>query len=384
MKKLNKEKLNKLLTERLAGNIKEAKTAGAEIIVMQSGEELCHITMGYKNAIKGEMLTPGCMYRLASMTKPVTAVAVLIGVQNGWFSLDDYVKDYLPEFSDMEVAVLKDEKIVIDHKAKSDLKIWQMLSHCSGILAETELGNMILERGDKSIYTSIDTMLEFTSRQPLAFDPEEYTAYTAFASFDALAKIIENKSGVKYSEFIQKNIFEPLGIKNITFHPTDEQWEKFVTLHDRSDSKTLVTVDSGKHIYEGNELTYECAGGGLAGTAEDYAKFAQMLCNGGSFNGVQIVSKELIEEMKKPRVPDFTPGREPNDSWGFGVRVKVHEDWLPEGIFGWSGAYGTHFWVDQENEIVAVYLRNMRWYDSQGPGKLGAEFEKDVMSCTEQ
>ena len=88
--------------------------------------------------------------------------------------------------------------------------------------------------------------------------------------------------------------------------------------------------------------------------------------------------------MKKPRVPDFTPGREPNDSWGFGVRVKVHEDWLPEGIFGWSGAYGTHFWVDQENEIVAVYLRNMRWYDSQGPGKLGAEFEKDVMSCTEQ
>lgn len=384
MKKLNREKLEKVLNDRLDFNIGQAKLAGGEIVVIQSGERLVHITKGVKNADTGEALEPNAMYRLASMTKPITGLATLIAVKNGWFRLDDDVKDYLPNFGDMDVAVFdKEGKVVRDHKAHSELKIYQMLCHSNGILAETPLGNAMLEACPPSTYESIDGMLDYAYTQPLAFDPGEYTAYTGYTSFDAIAKIIEEKSGMKYSEFLQKNIFDPLDIHDITYHPTDEQWNRMVTMHDRSAAKKLVTVNMGKQIFENYALTYECAGAGLAGCMEDYAKIAQLICNGGNLNGVEIVTPELIAEMKKPRVADDIPGREPNDSWGLGVRVKVHEDWLPEGAFGWSGAYGTHFWVDQENEIVGILLRNMRWYDTHGAGEMGKEFEQDVMSCAE-
>ena len=384
MKRINAEKLNGVLSERLAFNLETARTAGTELAVFQSGKEICHLTDGWKDYDKQIKLTRGCLYRLASMTKPITAVAALLGVQNGWFDLNDRLCDHLPEFSDMKVAADNgDGTYRIDHDAESDIRIYQCLSHCNGIFAETPLGNMIYENTPKSAYTSLKSMVEYTATQPLAFDPGTYTAYTGYASFDAVMRIIELKSGMSYEEFIRKYIFEPLGIKDITFHPTKEQWDRMVSMHDRTDGKSLVTVNMGKHIFESNPLDYTCAGAGLAGSLEDYSKFALMLCSKGSYNGIRVLDEKLVEEMKTARVPDDIPGRNPNDSWGIGVRVKVHEDWLPEGVFGWSGAYGTHFWVDYENEIVGILLRNMRWYDTHGCGMMGEEFEKDVMRCLE-
>ena len=383
MSVINKEKLNKVLNDRLDYNVKEHRTAGSEILVMQYGEPLCHITKGYKNAVAKIPLKPNMLYRLCSMTKPITGLAALIAVERGWFNLEDKVKDYLPEWADMDVAVLRDGKPIIDHKAASDLLIYQMLSHCNGILAETDLGHAIFDDAPRSAFESIEGMLKYACKKPLAFDPGTYTAYTGYTSFDVVAHIIEIKSGIKYSEFLDKNIFEPLGIRNITFHPTEDQWSNLVCLHDRTDAKTLVSVDMGKSTFEGFGSDYECAGASLIGNMEDYAKIAELLRCNGTYNGVTIVSPEMIAEMKKPRVPDGIPGREPNDSWGLGVRVKVHEDWLPEGIFGWSGAYGTHFWVDQKNGITAILLRNMYRFDTGGAGQMGIEFEKDVMSCLE-
>ena len=384
MKKLNKEKLYSVLSERLEDNLKSNKTAGTDLLVMQSGKVLCHLVKGYKNYANNEILEPNSMFRLASMTKPITGIAVLIGVQNGWFGLNDRLGDYLPEFSDMAIGKLeKDGSYISDHKAKNDILVYQCLSHCNGILPETELGDAILNNAPRSAFDSIDSMLAFASKEPLGFEPGTYTAYTGYTSFDAMAKIIEMKSGMKYSEFLQKNLFDPLDIHDITFHPTEEQWSRMVSLHDRSVAQTLITVDMGREIFEGFGPDYECAGACLTSTIEDYAKIGELLLNHGTYRGIKILEPEMVEEMKKPRVPDGIPGREPNDSWGLGVRVKVHEDWLPEGTFGWSGAYGTHFWVDHKNEIMAIMLRGMRWYDTHGAGNMGIEFEKDVMSCLE-
>lgn len=383
MRVLDGEKLNQVLNDRLEYNIAMGNTAGAELMVLQQGQEIVHITKGWKDYFAGEKLTPGCMYRLASMTKPITGIATLLAVQNGWFNLDDKLKDYLPEFSDLDVAVLKDGKAVVDHKAKSDLRIWQLLCHCNGILAESEVGKILFEEAPRKAFLSNTAMLEYAAGIPLAFDPGTCSAYTGYTSFDAVAKIIEIKSGLKYSEYLKKNIFDPLEITNITYHPTEEQWQNMVHIHDRTESKTFVSVDMGRYTFEGFDLNYECGGAGLAGTLEDYAKIAELLQNNGTLNGVKILEPEMVEEMKKPRVGDDIPGRDLHDSWGLGVRVKVHEDWLPKGIFGWSGAYGTHFWVDQENKISALLFRNMRWHDSNGPGQLGFQFEQDVMSCAE-
>ena len=390
MKKLNKEKLNQALSDRMQNDLKRSRTAGEELLVYQDGEMISHLTGGLKDVDTGEVLAPNAMYRLASMTKPITAAAALIAVDKGYFKLEDEVREYLPGFSDMDVAVLKDGRLVIDHKAHSQLKIYQMMCHSSGVLAATEVGAATEDMADKETYTSLVSALDFAYRQPLAFDPGEYAAYSGRISFDAIAHIIELKSGKKFSEFLQENLFAPMGIHDLTFHPTAEQWERMVTVHDRTGSKGLVSVKLAKdRIYENFPLTYEGAGCCLAGAAEDYAKFARMLCNFGEYNGKTILKPELVEEMRKPRIPEGVYMSVPNDSWtdgdnwGLGVRVKARTSRLPKGAFGWSGAYGTHFWVDPENRITAVLMRNMRWYDTHGCGQMGVRFESDVMSCLE-
>ena len=385
MRTLDREKLQKVLDAWMEEEFSARRFAGAEVMVLQGGKTLYRRALGYKNYLRGEMLSGGEIYRLASMTKPVTAAASLIAQEQGLFSLDDLVKDHFPAYADMDVAVLdEDGKPVVDHKAKTDLKLWQLLSHVSGILAENETGNALFEAVPASAFASCRAMADYSATQPLAFEPGEATYYTGSASFDVLASLIEEKSGLRYSEFLRKYLFGPLGITDVTYHPTEEQWQRFISLHDRSDDKSLMVVDAGKHIYETQSLDYECAGGGLAGSIADYAKFAQMLCNEGELDGVRVLSPESVREMRTPRVPDGIPGREPNDSWGLGVRVKVHADHLPEGVFGWSGAYGTHFFIDPADGITALLLRNMRFYDTCGCGKMGVRFEKAVMRCAEQ
>ena len=382
MKELDAEELRGTLSCWLDARLADATLAGGEILVMQRGERLCHLVRGVADAKSGQVLEPNAMFRLASMTKPVTGLAALVAVQKGYFSLHDEVRRHLPQFGEMDVAVIRDGRVVRDHKARSELKIWQMLCHVNGILAETEVGTRLMAAAPHSAFGSIAGMLDYAASQPLAFDPGERTAYTGYASFDAIARIIEEKSGVAYSEFLQREIFDPLGIRDITFHPTPGQWRRMVTMHDRLAAGRLVAVDMPDgSIFEGFDPDYECAGAGLAGCLEDYAKIAQLLCNGGSLDGVEIVQSGLFGELAKTRVPDGVPGRSPNDSWGLGVRVKVRADWLPVGAFGWSGAYGTHFWVDPANRIVAILLRNMRWHDTHGAGRMGEEFEQNVMRC---
>ena len=382
MKELYAEELRGTLSCWLDARIADATIAGGEILVMQRGERLCHLVRGVADAKSGQVLEPNAMFRLASMTKPVTGLAALVAVRKGYFSLHDEVRRHLPQFGERDVAVIRDGRVVRDHKARSELKIYQLLCHTSGILAETEVGTRLMAAAPRSAFDSIAGMLDYAASQPLAFDPGERTAYTGYASFDAVAHIIEEKSSLAYSEFLQREIFNPLDIHDIAFHLTPEQRGRLVAMHDRTVSGRLAVVEMPEgSVFEGFGPDYECAGAGLAGCMEDFAKIAQMMCDGGSLGGVEIVDAGLFRELARPRVPDGVPGRAPNDSWGLGVRVKVHADWLPEGAFGWSGAYGTHFWVDPANRIVAILLRNMRWYDTHGAGRMGVEFEQNVMCC---
>lgn len=379
---LDSGKLHEVLSEWLDGHLARATLAGVEIFVSQHGERLCHIVRGVADARTGRALEPNAMYRLASMTKPITGLAALIAVRNGWFDLDDEVRLHLPEFGGMDVAALRDGKVVRIRKAHSELRMNQLLCHTSGILSGPEAGAAMAEAAPPSAYRSIESMVAYAASRPLAFDPGERAAYSAYAAFDAVALVIERKAGMPYSEFLRREVFDPLGIRDLTFHPTREHWRRMVAMHDRTTAGRLAVVEMPEGtLFEGFPPTYECAGAGLAGSPEDYDKIARLLSGGGSLDGVTIVPRELFGELAKPRVPDGVPGRAPNDSWGLGVRVKVHEDWLPEGCFGWSGAYGTHFWVDPRNGITALLFRNMRWHDTHGAGNLGVEFERNVMSC---
>lgn len=383
MKKLNKELLYKTLKDRLDEDMRWGRVGGAHLLVLQNGEEVASVCQGWHNPDTGETLKEDAIYRLCSMTKPVTGVAALIAQEQGLFNMEDKVEDYLPEYADMYVGKEEDGKVVPDKKSGVPLRIWHMLSHCNGIMAEVHLGNMMVDATPPEVQVSLESITDYCARQPLAFEPESYTAYTGRTSFDAVARIIELKSGMTYAEFLDKYVFGPMGLKDFTYYPTDEQWDRMIVPTDKADGNGLVTVQLGKHTFESLPLSYTCAGAGLVASMHDYAVFAEMLRNKGRSGDVQIFSPELLEVMTKPRVPDDTPGRDPVSSWGLGVRVVVKDDVLPVGSFGWSGAYGTHFWVDPVNQITAIYMRCSRWYDSHGCGTIGQQFEKDVMACLE-
>ena len=382
MRTLDAKKLEKILRQRTTDDMEAGRLAGAAMIVSQHGETVCELRLGVKDVRTGEPLAPNAMFRLASMTKPVTGVACLIGLQNGWFDLNDKVSKYLPQFADMLVGRIEDGRVVADHKPKSEPLIYQLLSHCSGFVAEDEIGTLQEPGLPAWSYADNRTMVDYcTGHTFLSFDPGERTAYSGYMAFDALACIIQDKSGMSYADFVDKYIFRPIGIKDLTFIPTEDQWSRMVTMHDKNVFPSMVTTDMGRCTFEGFPLSYTCAGASLSGSIEDYAKFAELLRGRGEYKGVRVFDSKLIELMRKPYVPDGTPGRNPSDSWGLGVRVAVHNPVLPNGAFGWSGAYGTHFWVDLENDITAVYMKNNRWYDSHGCGLTGATFEKDVMSA---
>ncbi|MDW7658989.1 MAG: serine hydrolase [Bacillota bacterium] len=381
MKTLNAKRLQKTLEMHADENIARHNMGGAAMLVSQHGVCVCSVYRGYKNVVTQEPLVPRTMFRLASMTKPVTGIACLLGLQNGWFTLDDKVSDHLPAYENMYVGKLDDCGFPVrSHKAQKDILIKHLLTHSSGIISEDAFGNIQNDLIPTGALSSLTDVVQYCPEHTcLSFEPGEKTAYSGYAAFDTLARIIEMKSGQTYATFVQENIFQPLGIKDITFVPNDEQWSRMSVMCDKAVGG-FVTVDLGRHTFEQFPLSYTCAGASLVGTIEDYHIFAEMLLQNGSYNGKTIVAPELIRLMKTPYVADGTPGLSKTESWGLGVRVTMCDPILPAGTFGWSGAYGTHFWVDQENDISAVFMKNTRWHDSHGHGETGLQFERDVMS----
>ena len=383
MRKLNKDRLETTLRDRLRFQFENNCVNAVQLLILQDGQQVCAICEGYQNWKTKEPLRPDAMYRLASMTKPVTGVAALIAENKGYFKIMDKVEDHLPAFFDMYIAKQDGDKIVAGEKNTTPLRIYHLLSHCNGILPDTPIGQQQLAAVPKYAQQSITAMTEYAAAQPLAFVPETYSAYSPFASFDVVAKIIENKSGMSYAAFVKQHIFDPLGITDLTYHPTDSQWERMLMLTERIGNLTFLPLDFGKHTFEAYPLAYTCAGAGLAGSIAAYAVFAEMLRNGGSYNGVQIITPENIKEMTTPYVAPEVPGRDPVSSWGLGVRVVDKAEVLPVGTFGWSGAYGTHFWIDPVNKITAIYMRANRGPDCGGGNMISRQFEKDVMDCLE-
>jgi CubicO group peptidase (beta-lactamase class C family) len=163
-----------------------------------------------------------------------------------------------------------------------------------------------------------------------------------------------------------------------TFHPTDEQWKRMVHMHDYQDGRAMYDPLDREHIFEQLPLQYFCGGAGLASTLSDYEKFADMLLRGGkTADGEVLIGEEYIRLMRTVAIPEhIMPG---NQKWGLGMRVICDASYaaLPVNTFGWSGAYGTHFWVDPDNGVVGIYMKNSK-FDGGSGAKTAADFERNV------
>ena len=349
---------------------------GAQIIVYQNSEKKLSAVYGLKNA-GGKALAGDEIYRIASMTKPVTAFALLMEYDRGNIDIYADVSDYLPAFSDMYLAkrsddgsILRDEKgrALKGGKAKNPIKVYQLVSHTSGVGDVPGAGGI----------TTLDSAVEYLESQPLCFEPGTAQEYSTGA-FDLAAKIIENSSGLEFEDYLRQNIFTPLGMTDTTFEPDEAQWARVAGMHNRGgDGRAFDEPTVPGCVFGDYPVSYHAAGAGLVSTAEDYLKFAVMLLDGGAApDGTRLVSEKSFRLFITPVTDNkIMPG---NTKWGLGVRVITgYDHTLPKGSYGWSGAYGTHFWIDPVNRIAAVYMKNSV-FDGGAGCMTGEEFEKDVM-----
>lgn len=381
MKKLNPELLAENIEQRVNADIAAHNICAASVIVNQDGKRIYKKHFGVTFPDRDEAVSDSTVYRLASMTKPIMATAMLILVDRGLVSLDDKVEKYLPVFADMSIGEIADGELRFVRKNPTPPTIRNLLTHTSGI-GSGSVGDRTFAMMTMDEHTTLDSAVNAYAKQLLSFEPGTKQEYSPIAAFDVTARIIELLSGKDIEDFLQENIFAPCNMTDTTFVPSDEMRARMVCMHTKEAERSWYDTMPDACVFETIPVTHPLGGGGLVSTAEDYSKFAEMLLCGGLCGDRRIVSEALIAEMATVQVPlDFHPGPE---HWGLGVRVISGEAYekLPVGTFGWSGAYGTHFWVDPANRVTAIYMKNSR-HDGGSGAETAANFERDVFASFE-
>jgi CubicO group peptidase (beta-lactamase class C family) len=351
------------LGRRLQAHIEAGTMSGAVTAVARRGR-LVHLEPRGRTAPEGSQpMQPDSIFRLASMTKPVTAVAVLMLLEEALVRLDDPAAAYVPELRALRVAT--DERGADTIPAVREITLRDLLSHTSGLgsaAAGTPVAAAVrTARTEVGFHGSVADFMPRLKDIPLSFQPGTAWAYSGVGGFDVLGRIIEVVSGQTLDEFFRERIFEPLGMHDTQFYLAAEKLQRLVT---------ACEITSGglqeMHWPTGNPAepngTYYSGSGGLAGTASDYLRFAQMLLNGGVLEGERLLSPKTVRLMATNHVGDLRIGRPEMRGYRFGLGVQVIDDvgqarsLQTAGSFGWNGAFSTSFWVDPAEEMVHVLL----------------------------
>ena len=351
------------IIEYFDGLVKENEILGAVCAVYSGEEEIFRHTTGYQNAAKTKPQTYDGIFRLASMTKPITAAAVMICVERGLLDLDAPISRYIDGFCHSGVGKLVDGEIVFE-KASKELTIRQMLSHSSGI-GSGAVGDLQWRNMKKP--QTLKEAVEGFNGWYLDFEAGCSQAYSPFMAMEIAARAVEIVTGVSWIEFLQKEIFTPLNMKDTGYQLSEEQLLRKHEMCIRRDKQFEVSeFDTG---FEAFIDGYTGASAGLYSTLDDYANFARMLSGKGVFKGKRILSENSVAEIARPQLLKTIAGVNEYFNWGLGVRTLEKQGEcqpLPDGSFGWSGAYGTHFWIEPKSGISAVLMLNAR--DAGGSG----------------
>jgi CubicO group peptidase (beta-lactamase class C family) len=361
--------------------------SGAVTLVARNGQVVWFEAQGLTDIEAKKPMQKNATFRVFSMSKPICGVAILMLLEEGKVRLNDPVSKFIPEFRGSKVAVAQDRPAnapVSDPPkyytipATREITIQDLLTHVSGLASggpasAYELRGLmdVLGRG-----TLADMMPKFAA-SPLDFQPGSRWTYSPLAGFDTLGRVVEVASGMSFDQFLKQRIFTPLGMKTTAFHPGDDGWSSVVTAYHRAEG-TLRKAENPNRL---QSKTYFSGAGGLVSTAEEYAQFALMLSAGGQLNGKRLLSPKTVELMSSVFVPDTLPGRAPGR--GYGLSVEVVNDpvaagrRVSKGSFGWDGAYGTHFWVDQKEKLIGVMMIQTDNPDRQ----MDRDFENAVMQA---
>jgi CubicO group peptidase (beta-lactamase class C family) len=342
--------------EAMQRHIDAHEISGAVTVVARRGRVVNLEAHGFMDLETKKPMARDAIFRLASMTKPVTAVAVLMLVEDGRIRLNDPVSRFIPEFKSTKVAMASPGGI-FTVPAEREITIRDLLTHTSGLgsggIAQVEFDNI-----PRLLPDTLATYIPLLGAAPLDFQPGSKWAYSGRAGPDVLSRIVEIISGQSYDQYLATRIFEPLGMKDTFFYPPDDRRSRLTTLYLRNG---LQKAPNQEGI---SSRTYFSGGGGLMSTAEDYLQFASMLLNGGVLNGRRLLGPRTVELMASNHVGDMFNGKlgRPAHGMGFGLLVQVVEDPVAAGLavskgsYGWDGLYGTQVWINPKEQMVTIIM----------------------------
>lgn len=383
--------------------IQNQELAGGALLVRRDEEVLYENTFGYSNIAARQTIARDSLYRLMSMTKPITAVAVMQLAEQGKIELDAPLNHYLHGFTAMRVV---DDKRYAYHEgmnalsllpglltfrlkaprtvpAERDITIRDLLCHASGL--EQGIYGLISMKLDKSKRESLAALEQKYSTVPLDFQPGKGGGYSPLAGFDLLARVVEVVSGLPFDAYLQQNLFDPLGMQDTAFRLDDAQTARLVHVYKREKNRlqdvTDTVEDMDSLLKRGENYTAGC--GGLFSTLHDYDRFAHMLLNGGEVDGVRVLQPETVRLMGQQGSPDY-PDPDPGCAWGLGMKIRKDprkaKSACTAGTFGWSGAFGTHFFVSPKDHLSAVWMMNRSDIDGAG-SYISKKIEELVFGC---
>lgn len=336
---VNAQETPKTITALLQPYVEKNQLAGAVALVANNEKILTLETVGSANIAAKTPITKDSIFWIASMTKPITAIGLMMLVEEGKVSLDEPAAKYLPELADLWVTVEKDKEHILLKRPKTAPTVRMLLNHTSGMPFVSEL-----EKPTLDLVTLKDAVRSY-AMTPLLFEPGTKPSYSN-CGINTAGRIIEVVSGLTYEEFMRKRLFEPLGLKNTCFVLTAEQEKRLVTSYKpnaKKDNLEETTIWALTYPLT-SQKRLPMPAGGLFSTAEEVAVICQMMLNGGEWKGTKFLSQAGVAAMTQPPADAKIPHN-------FGVGWAIGPN-----FFGHGGAFATQMVVDTKNKLVMVYM----------------------------
>ena len=352
-------------------HVAQQKIAGGVTLLARHGK-IAHLGVyGMMDVEAGKPMTPDTIFRIASMTKPITSVAVMMLYEEGHFRLNEPVSKYIPAFKEMRVMPPESaEDSAQPVPATRQITIWNLLTHTSGLTYQwnERLGPQYaaadITHGLLQDESTLDKKMKVLATIPLLHQPGAEFEYGL--SIDLLGYLVEVVSGMSLNEFFSERIFKPIGMNDTHFFIPEAKRERLATVYERTKDgpitrKSQEPTAEGSLIYStdypyNGPRTYFSGGGGLVSTAPDYVRFAQMMLNGGELNGVRLLSRKTVELMTLNQLANM----DVDFGFGLGFSVVRDESDLNEvgsvGRFGWSGFFFTNFFIDPQEQMIGIFM----------------------------
>ncbi len=365
------ERIDRHLERRYLG---PGKVAGTLTLVARKDRVAYLSARGQMDLERGKPMAEDTIFRIYSMTKPITSVALMMLYEHGHFQLDDPVHKYIPEWRNLRVYQLGNHPNWLTAPCERPMSIRDLFTHMSGLTygfmertnvdrAYRRLG--IGREGQKDLREMIETLAEV----PLEFSPG--TRWNYSVSTDVLGYLIEVISGMPLDEYFRTELFEPLGMIDTGFEVPADRLDRFAANYSRGPDKGIRLEDDPADSSYGKKVTFFSGGGGLVSTAADYLRFCRMLANGGALDGVRILGRKTLELMTMNHLPggqdltDLAFGTFAETTYegvGFGLGFSVAIDPAKAqivgspGEFAWGGAASTAFWIDPSEELIVIFM----------------------------